>query len=158
MIPHHILKAVLAAVFLLGPSSCGEAMPGAREGIPVEPPTLRPSDGLLETPVLMEVVDLGIQRNGEALRGFLDHDDPAVRARAAFALASVQDPDAQGELTELLGDPEPSVRRDAAFALGQLELTDGGAALMDALGREDTPEVRVRLIDAVGRAGSEEAL
>ena len=46
-------------------------------------------------------------------------DDPAIRARAAFAIGSMQDPAAVPTLLLLLDDEDPSVRADAAFALGQ---------------------------------------
>jgi len=127
-------------------------------GIPVEAPPLRPADGLLESPVLMEVVDLGIRRDGEALREFLGHEDPVVRARAAFAIASVVHLDAIPDLTALLADEDPGVRRDAAFALGQMRLPDAGHAMVDALIGEEDPEVRSSLMESLGRTGDLEAL
>jgi cyclophilin family peptidyl-prolyl cis-trans isomerase len=145
-------------VILFGSVACGEREPGPREGIPVVAPALRPADGLVESALLMEVVDLGIDRDGEALRGWLAHEEPEVRARAAFALGSVQHQDAAGELAELLRDPSPPVRRDAAFALGQLDLEDGGESLVEALAREEDPEVRAWLLEALGRAGGEDVL
>ncbi len=126
-------------------------------GTPAPPPT-RPSDGLLESPSLQRVVDLQVERDGAALVALLASAEAPVRARAAFALASVQDPAAGTALAGLLGDGDAAVRRDAAFALGQLGDAGRSGALLDALRRESAPEVRARLLEALGKVGNETAL
>jgi len=94
-----------------------------------------------------------------SLARLLRHRDPAVRARAAFALGSVQDPGAAAELTALLGDDVAAVRADAAFALGQLSRSTRvvESALLEALADEHNPDVQRSLIDALGKAGNETA-
>lgn len=138
--------------------SCGPQGPPDRPlGTPPPPPT-RPGDGLLQDPVLQEIVDLQVQRSGEALQEYLVAQDPSVRARAAFALASVQDSTAIQSLQRVLRDPERVVRRDAAFALGQLAEPRVGPGLLGALEDEAEGDVRARIIEALGKVGDERAL
>lgn len=118
----------------------------------------RPYDGLLERPELQAVVDLQVLRDGAALVERLGDPDPAVRARAAFALASVQDPAAVPALLDLLDDPEPAVRADAAFALGQSADSTAAAALLAALEAEPDPGVRALLLEALGKTGGAASL
>ena len=61
----------------------------------------------------------------------------AVRARAAFALGSVQDPGAVRALMRALSDTVAAVRRDAAFALGQAGAPRRVAPLAAALRRRE---------------------
>jgi peptidylprolyl isomerase len=107
---------------------------------------------------LQAVVDRQVERDAGALVGNLADPDPRVRARAAFALASVQDPAAAPALARALRDPEAPVRRDAAFALGQLSNAASGSLLLDALAEETDPGVRARLLEAIGKVGDERTL
>ena len=113
----------------------------------------RPSDGLLARPDLQAVVDLQLRRDGPALIAALADPDSLVRARAAFALGSVQDPEAVLPLRGVLSDPVPAVRADAAFALGQTADSTAGVALLVALRTEATPAVKAELLDALGKTG-----
>ena len=134
-------------------AACGPApVPNEPVGEASPPPT-RPVDGLLGNPALQRVVDLQVARDGAGLRDLIRSEDAAVRARAAFALASVQDPEAGSALTGLLSDTDAAVRRDAAFALGQLGNPIYGPALLGALRDEADPEARGRLLEAVGKVG-----
>ncbi|HUP18660.1 MAG TPA: HEAT repeat domain-containing protein, partial [Gemmatimonadota bacterium] len=118
----------------------------------------RPSDGLLVRPDLQALVDLQVRRDGASLAARLDDTDPAVRARAAFALASVQDTSAVPALLDALGDSDSRVRADAAFALGQTADSTAAGELLEALGREPDATVRARLLEAVGKTGGSAAL
>ncbi len=122
------------------------------------PPESRPTDGLLEDPRLQRLVDLQVARDGEGLAAALGDEDARVRARAAFALASVQDAAAGSNLAELLDDVDAGVRRDAAFALGQLGDAAFGPRLARQLEQEADPMVRARLFEALGKAGDARAL
>ncbi len=144
------------ALVLLATSGCGGAMAGDSLAVPA--PRLPPSDGLLENAELQAVVDLQTNRDGSGLQEVLENPDPFVRARAALALASVQDPTALPALEARLSDSAPEVRANAAFAIGQLALEDGGLALLGSLMQEEDPEVRRRLIEAVGKRGGLDAL
>ena len=141
---------------LAGSSGCAGSMAG--DSIALTAPALPPSDGLLGSPALQEIVDLQIARDGAGLQGLLESPDALIRARAALALASVQDPAALEVLTRLLDDPSTNVRGNAAFALGQLSLPDGGIELLTALVEESDPAVRRRLIEAVGKRGGLDAV
>lgn len=135
----------------------GKGTPNNPLGTPSPPPS-RPADGLLNQAELQRVVDLQVERDAGAISAFLTDPAPQVRARAAFALASVQDPDAGEALVRALRDPDVAVRRDAAFALGQLQEARYGGVLLGALEEEPDPTVRHRLLEAVGKVGDERAL
>ena len=113
------------------------------------------SPDLVGNPALQEVVALQVDREARALVRLLGEDDPAVRARAAFALGSVRDQATAPALVERLTDPVAAVRAEAAFALGQLPQLSRQVerALLDAVERETDPTVRQRLVEALGRVG-----
>jgi len=124
-------------------------------------------ESLLARQDLQAVVELGFARDGAALAALLSAPDAAVRSRAAFALASVQDTAAVRALIGALADAAPSVRADAAFALGQTlldpaagEASRGAAsdALLAALGRETDRAARARIYEALGKGGDEASL
>src|SRR5688500_3908608 len=104
------------------------------------------SSGLLSSRDLQAVVELQTARDGGALARLLADRSPAVRARAALALGSVQDQTAAPALIEALGDEDPLVRAHAAFALGRMlargtHSPAGLAALAERL-TDPRPEVR----------------
>ncbi len=143
----------LAAALLVG--GCTASGPVLRAE---DPDPGRPADGLLTNPALQAVVDLQVRRDGAALAQALGSPDSLVRARAAFALASVQDEGAVPALRRLLDDPVPAVRADAAFALGQSADSTAGVALAVSLRREATPAVLRELLDALGKTGGRQDL
>jgi hypothetical protein len=147
----------LLVLALLLPGCEPGGPPNEAVGTPSSPPARAP-DGLLGNPDLQAIVDLQVSRDGESLLGFLDHPDPVIRGRAAFALASVQEFAAAAGLVRILRDPDPNVRRDAAFALGQLDTSDYAPSLLGALEDEVDPEVRARILEALGKVGDERAL
>ena len=118
----------------------------------------RSPDGLLTRPALQAVVEHQVDRNGAALMEALDASDPDVRARAAFALGSVQDTTAIGALGRLLRESVPGIRTDAAFALGQMPGGVPPAMLLNALRRERDPTVRHTLLRALGKTGTAASL
>lgn len=113
----------------------------------------RPSDRLLESPALQRIVDLQVDRDGRALTGYLNDEDPLNRARAAFALGSVQYRDAVPALIELLGDGDPRVRADAVFAIGQTADSLAATPLLDLLSTERDVTVSRRCLEALGKTG-----
>jgi peptidylprolyl isomerase len=110
---------------------------------------------LLENPDLQRVVELQTARDGGALADLLGDRSAAVRARAAFALASVQDQNASTALIEVLGDDDATVRANAAFALGQLPQMSGAveSALLEHLASDPDTLVRIRAAEALGKVG-----
>jgi peptidylprolyl isomerase len=106
------------------------------------------------------VVDLQVARDGQALAERLGATDPRVRARAAFALASLGDEATAPALLEALADPSSLVRADAALALGRTRFGEGGdtredvsRVLLQTLATEPSAEVRRAILDAMGRVG-----
>ncbi len=178
--PHVRMVWVLA--FCLG--GCAEARdePPAEAPAPVVAPEPRAPDGVFDDEGLLEIVRLGIRQDWAALIRRLADDDPRIRARAAFTLASVGGEGAAGTereagaqeaagaqeeagpeeaasaLLPLLRDSVPQVRRDAAFALGRVGVPDEGVALLQALMAETHEEVRDRLLDALGLQGGRAVL
>ena len=151
-------SALLAFVIALLLAGCGHSSPASSQLAPGASSELmmalgRPVDGLLLRPDLQALVDLQVRRDADGLANALRNEDPHVRARAAFGLASVQAPSAVEALRTALGDPTPAVRADAAFALGQSADTTLGVALLTALRTEATPAVQRELIDAIGKVG-----
>ena len=127
-------------------------------GAAAQPMPERPPDDLRTRPALQAIVEAQVNRNGAFLREKIEADDAAVRARAAFALASVQDTSAIPALLNLLDDSVPLVRTDAAFALAQMPSDVPSAPLLRALGYERDPTIQRRLIEALGATGDAESL
>jgi cyclophilin family peptidyl-prolyl cis-trans isomerase/HEAT repeat protein len=155
--PEKVALGLWVSLLVLGVAACDLPRRGgsSEPEIPVSSPATRGGDPFLESPEVIEILTLQNARRGDGIARFLTHADPGIRARAAFALASVQDPQTRAALeTRLRTDPVAAVRADAAFALGQLELPDGGEGLAAALAQETDPEVRFRLIEAIGKQGS----
>ncbi len=145
------LLAVAASLLVAGCAASGTAT--APAGAPAS--YGRPSDGLLQRPDLQALVDLQVRRNATPLIDALASPDSVVRARAAFALASVQATDAVPSLRRLLADPVPAVRADAAFALGQTADSSAGVPLVVAVRTEATPAVLIEILDALGKVGGQ---
>ena len=123
--------------------------------------------------VLFTLTEIARGQPGEALRLILEaqdkrlvaplvealaHTDERVRARAAFALASVQDSLARPALERALKTDSAPVRREAAFALGQLFSPRLAPVLEERLREEADPEVRARLWEALGKCADSTAL
>ena len=123
-----------------------------------QPRSAREPDGLLDRADLQRLVDAQTQRDGPFLVAALAEDDPVVRARAAFALGSVQDTAAVPALVEALADADARVRADAAFALGQTADSTAAERLLAALDRERDPAARAELLDALGKTGGAASL
>lgn len=152
-IPDRLSRAVLLAV--LGAASCVAAAPGPGASQPGS--AGRSSDRLLSSVALRRVVELQARRDGAALVSLLEAEDAPVRARAALALASVQDPSAVPALLSSLRDDAEEVRADVAFALGQIADSTVADELLERLSRERAAAVRRLLLDAVGKVGGASA-
>jgi len=82
---------------------------------------------------------------------------PARRLAAARVLARLDSSQCDA-LVRLLDDDLPDVRRAAARGLGACDAAAVRDAVVAALDRERTPEVRLALIEALGAAGGPEAV
>ena len=118
-----------------------------------QPREPRPPDGLLDRPDLQRLVEAQTARDATPLVAALADPDPAVRARAAFALGSVQDSGAVPALVSALRDPDARVRADAAFAIGQSADSTAEGALLAALDAEADAAARMEILDALGKTG-----
>ncbi|HET7553184.1 MAG TPA: peptidylprolyl isomerase [Gemmatimonadaceae bacterium] len=115
-------------------------------------------DGLLERADLQTVVGAALARDADSLIGYLASPDTAVRARAAYELASVQDPSAAPTLGGLLADSSASVREDVAFAIGQLRDSASCGRVLHAFAGESSPRVRYLMLEALGKCGDRSVL
>jgi len=104
--------------------------------------------------------------NGE-LVALVRSGDPAVRRRALWAMGRIQDPASRSAIQAALSDGDASVRAEAAFAAGLLAqswepLPDADrtallSALLDAEAKEADLGARSRLLEAIGKCGTEPA-
>lgn len=139
------------AIALLAACVPPDAPPGG-EGAPGRPP-----DGVLSNATLQHLVDLQTARDARGLVDYLGARDPVVRARAAYALGSVQDTTAADDLLSLLQDLDARVRADAAFAVGQLPMDGVATPLFNALKVEWDATARLAQLDAIGKRCDEGA-
>lgn len=144
---------LLLLVSVLPACDGGPEGPGLAVAIPETPQR----DDVAASDRLLEVVELQLAREESGLVEALEDASPEVRARAAFALASVQAPGAREALERRLDDPDPAVRRDVVFALGQLPPGGSDLLLLDLLATEDDLDVRERVLGALGKIGGAEA-
>jgi len=114
----------------------------------------RKSDSLFYRPELQEIVKIQNLRDAEALVPYFYDIDPSVRARAAFAMASVQDSTVKDHLINLLKDNNEDVRLDAAFAVRQnLGKVEPGI-LVNLLLKENSLRVKAMILTAIGFNGN----
>lgn len=91
-----------------------------------------------------------------ALASYLEHEDPATRARAVQAIGRLRDSGAIAGLRRVAEDPSVQVRREVAFALGQ---TPGTMPLIvSRLAEESDPQTRAALIESMGRLGDKQVV
>lgn len=92
------------------------------------------------------------------LAKFAIHPKDDIKKRAAIALGRSQDPDAAPTLVDMLRSGSPAVRVEAAFALGQLAQPNTAGVLLQFLSDEKDLEVRLHLIEALGKVASDSSL
>jgi cyclophilin family peptidyl-prolyl cis-trans isomerase/HEAT repeat protein len=115
-------------------------------------------DPLSRIEILAQILVLEDSRTlgGGSLLSFLEHEDPAIRRRAALAAGRIGDPLAVPRLIPRLKDPEVEVRRATAFALGLLAAPESIPALTAALSDADAL-MRGRASEALSRVGAPSA-
>jgi len=102
-------------------------------------------------------------RDSKSLLPYLTNTNPTYRVAATTAFASVQDTTLIDTLASLLKDKEVSVRQAAVYALGQTgkkmkvrnKVED---ALILAWEVEENKQVKVMLLEAIGRAATSKGL
>ena len=83
---------------------------------------------------------------------YLSDNDPAVRARACYAMGLIAPEGAAAYIADLLADPEENVRLEAVFALGLL----GDSLYVDDVEKlfaDPNPEIRRQAIISTGKMG-----
>jgi len=111
-----VISALLVAGVLTACASPGRQPAGAVASTPGPELDATPEQAVLR----LQQLERG-RRPALELSPYLEHDDAAVRARAALALARVADPAGTTALVRALADPTADVRALAAFALGALD-------------------------------------
>ena len=86
---------------------------------------------------------------------YLGHKDSRIRRRAAVALGTIQDSAAIPSLIPRLNDRSASVRAATAFALGEIGSPLAEEQLAERLRSETAPDVVARLLEALGKSGSD---
>lgn len=106
---------------------------------------------------LDEIRKLEYTRNAHSqkLISYLNHKNPRIRLRAVEALGRIQDTSRAILLGNRLADESQSVRRSAAFALGQLFSPLAENHLFDAIRSEPSEDVRAKIVEALGKSGTE---
>ena len=104
-----------------------------------------------------EILQLQDQRslsNGK-LVSYLKDNDARLRYRAAIALANIQDSSVVEALVISLKDNDVIVREASAFALGQIGTEQAVNELLSAALTEDNENVLARILEAMGKSGSQ---
>lgn len=102
-------------------------------------------------------------RSSKDLIPFLNHRNPVYREAAILAFASVQDSTLTDTLASFLKDKHMPIRRATAYALGQTarrmqaphKVED---ALLKAWETEQSKEVKIALLEAIGKAATDKGL
>ncbi|MCX7598877.1 MAG: HEAT repeat domain-containing protein, partial [Armatimonadetes bacterium] len=132
--------------------------PAVKEGVPVLIKGLSDPDTYVREICAQGLGYIGDERAALPLAKALSDKEPAVRRRAAAALATVPAKAAQPALERVaLKDPDPDVRRYAVEALGWIEDTSVVPALIAAT-RDPSARVRRYAAAELGRRKAPESL
>jgi cyclophilin family peptidyl-prolyl cis-trans isomerase/HEAT repeat protein len=107
-----------------------------------------------------EILQLQDQRslgNGKLVSS-LKNQNGRLRYRAAIALANLQDSSTVEALTMSLQDSDKDVRAASALALGQMRTERAADELLSALSSEKETTVIARILEAIGKCGSQRYL
>lgn len=106
---------------------------------------------------LEEIRKLEYTRNSDSKKfiSSLNNKNPKIRSQAVESLGRIQDTTEAVLLANRLRDDDESVRQAAAFALGELFSPVAEDYLLDALQSESAESVRLKIIEALGKSGTE---
>lgn len=107
---------------------------------------------------LRKIYELRCSENTAELIKFFSSDMPEYRKAAVLSVGTMKDSMATVAAASLLTDPDPSVREAAVFSIGQIGHNAGEKYLIDFLSKEQDPNVKASIIEALGKCGSEKAL
>ncbi len=94
----------------------------------------------------------------DSLTAYLNNPELRYRARAVEAIGKLQDSTCVSVLLNLLNDPNDNIRLETAFALGQIGKASAEKSVIDGLHSEGVLEVQLRLVEALGKIGSERSI
>jgi len=98
-------------------------------------------------PIILQINEQKFNNWRSHLYNSLDHDNPAYKAEALLAFASLRDNSGFRKIKKLLSnDPQPVVRSTAAFALGEIGGENAIQLLKDALRTEENNEVKRQIL------------
>ncbi len=106
-------------------------------------------DKFVKIAIQEDTRDLG---DGEFFE-FLTDPDPLVRLRTVKALGRIGAREASVHVAEALTDSVEVIRQEAAFALGLIGGADALLAITANLSNEQSPAVKIAMIEALGRMG-----
>lgn len=115
-------------------------------------------DRRISTAALRVLGGTGDLANLEVLRRALSLDYLHLRVAAVQAMGDLRRREAAGDLAGALQDGSAEVRQAAAVALGMVGGPEAVPPLQAAVDRETEPEVRARIIEALGRTGEADGL
>ncbi|HET9478982.1 MAG TPA: HEAT repeat domain-containing protein [Pyrinomonadaceae bacterium] len=109
--------------------------------------------GQIPLRVLLQITKAEDERRWDSeLRDLLNHDNAAIRKRAALAAGRIGNEDSVPVLTKLLQDADGGVRSMAAFALGEVESANAADALIEIVkNTKERGELRARALEALGK-------
>lgn len=109
--------------------------------------------------VFREMKGLEYQRNPVPARfaSWLKSENPAIREKAVESLGKIQDTSTISWVAEKLNDADAKVREEAAFAMGQFFSPNAEPPLLNALDFEKNTGVKSRLVEALGKTGTEKS-
>ena len=109
--------------------------------------------------IFREMRQLEYQRNVDADKfvEWLNSKNEEVRQRAVETLGRIQDTTALRWIANRLGDESPQVRKAAAFALGEFFSPVAEQPVLDAVRIENNHPVKLALIEALGKVGTEKS-
>jgi HEAT repeat protein len=102
--------------------------------------------------------EMRVEEAVERLTDVLGHVDKRCRRAATHALGRVGGKRAMHAVGQRLVDPDPGVRLQAALGMGAARNPRAVPLLLEALDKEDEPDVQAALIAALGRSPSAEAM
>ncbi|RMD89728.1 MAG: hypothetical protein D6813_10195 [Calditrichaeota bacterium] len=94
----------------------------------------------------------------DSLLVYLQSSKSEIRAQAVRAMGRLQDAACLSSVIAMLHDPDPTVRIEAAFAIGQIGSSSAEDSLIAYLPRETSKRVKRRILEALGKIGSEKSI
>ena len=106
---------------------------------------------------ILQLQDQRSLGDGELI-SYLKDQNPQLRYNAAIALANLQDTSTVEALAISLKDSDHNVRAASALALGQIKTGRAVDVLLSAISIENDTNVIARILEAIGKCGSQRCL